>query len=287
MKRFIFAVVLIVVLLIGAIVAQSLSHKKTISKASTSQPDVFLGFDRNDYPGDDVLPLLRKSFSFSSYWLNNPPGEKRNSWAGKRQAMKNAGFGFVVLFNGRTYKTLKSDAAGKGRTDGRAAVQLAKREGFSKGTIIFLDQEEGGRLLAEQKAYLFTWVDEVTVAGYGAGVYCSGIPFKEEDGSVITTAEDIRNNASGRQIAIWVTGDACPPSPGCVASKPAPAPSKSGISFADIWQYAQSPGRPQFTASCRQTYAEDGECYAPGLAAQQIHVDIDSALSSDPSRGRR
>jgi hypothetical protein len=34
----------------------------------------YLGFDRNDYPGDANLAALRKTFAFSGYWLNNPRG---------------------------------------------------------------------------------------------------------------------------------------------------------------------------------------------------------------------
>ena len=36
----------------------------------------YLGFDANDYPGDDALPGLRRTFTFSGYWLNAPPGAK-------------------------------------------------------------------------------------------------------------------------------------------------------------------------------------------------------------------
>src|SRR5205814_6118717 len=64
----------------------------------------YLGFDRNDYPGDGNLKLLRQTFSYAGYWLNNPPGDRSNTWLGKRPALENAGFGFLVLFNGRTYK---------------------------------------------------------------------------------------------------------------------------------------------------------------------------------------
>ena len=43
----------------------------------------FLGMDRNDYPGDANMQLLRKTFAFTGYWLNNPPGANRNTWARK------------------------------------------------------------------------------------------------------------------------------------------------------------------------------------------------------------
>ncbi len=76
----------------------------------------YLGFDRNIYPGDEALPILRKTFAFTGYWLGPPPGEKSNSWSGKRELLRKQGFGFVVLFRGREEKDLKNidDAAAKG-----------------------------------------------------------------------------------------------------------------------------------------------------------------------------
>ena len=248
----------------------------------------YLGFDRNTYPGETSLPALRKTFSFTGYWLNNPPGETTNSWAGKRKRIQDAGFGFLVLFNGRTYAQIRTgDPAQAGKADGQAAARAATREGFPNGTIIFLDQEEGGRLLPEQRAYLHAWVDTVTAAGFRPGVYCSGVPFQEGAGTVVITAEDIRSNAGARRISFWVSNDACPPSPGCVTAH-APSPAVSGISFADVWQYAQSPRRKEMTANCSNTYDKSGECYAPGIAREkQLHLDLNSATSPDPSHARR
>src|ERR1019366_9217494 len=99
------------------------------SSPSTS-PQFYLGFDRNDYPGDDLLPALRKTFEWTGYWLNNPPGTKSNSWAGKRQIVKAAGLGFAVLYNGHVYKELKGKNAGQiGLRDGRDAAARANAEG--------------------------------------------------------------------------------------------------------------------------------------------------------------
>lgn len=58
-----------------------------------------LGFDRNDYPGDAALPVLRRHFAFAGYWLNPPPEERVSSWLGHREAMVRAGFGFVLLLS--------------------------------------------------------------------------------------------------------------------------------------------------------------------------------------------
>ena len=250
------------------------------------QNPAYLGFDRNEYPGDASLAVLRQSFSFSGYWLNNPPGEKTNSWAGKRTKVEAAGFGFLVLFNGRLYKELKRNPAALGQSDGKAAATSAGHEGFPSRTIIFLDIEQGGRMLPEQKAYIFAWVDAVAAAGFRAGVYCSGIPAKEGKVSIVT-ADDIRQNSGGRAIVFFVTNDVCPPSPGCAFSRKAPSPTESGISFAEVWQFAQSPKRRDFAAKCAANYNADGNCYPPGVdAALKLHVDVETAMSADPSQGR-
>ncbi len=177
-------------------------------------------------------------------------------------------------------------AAGLGKSDAQAAVAAAKREGFPAHTILFLDQEQGGRMLPEQKAYIYAWVDGVTAAGFRAGIYCSGIAAQEGRGRSIITANDIRENAGGRKIAYFVTNDACPPSPGCAFPKSPPRPAASGIPFAEIWQFAQSPRRRDVAAGCPANYDRDGQCYAPGLGNAHLFVDVDAARSSDPSQGR-
>ncbi|MGB0036362.1 MAG: glycoside hydrolase domain-containing protein [Candidatus Acidiferrales bacterium] len=250
----------------------------------------YLGFDRNEYPGDAAIGALRQTFSFSGYWLNNPPGEKSNSWTGKREILLQNGLGFLVLFNGRTEKQLKgsSDPAALGASDAHAAAERAQREGFHPGTVIFLDQEEGGMLLPGQRAYLFAWIDGVVAAGFRAGVYCSGIPVKAEKGESIHTAIDIRDHAANREIVFFVYNDACPPSPGCVYPQIPPPPSKSGVTFASVWQFAQSPRRRPLTRACSSTYNADGNCYPPRTTgAAFIFLDLDSATSPDPSNGRR
>jgi hypothetical protein len=249
----------------------------------------YLGFDRNDYPDDKNLKALHQTFSYTGFWLNYPPGEKTNTWAGKRAVVESAGFGFLVLFNGRLYAELKNvdNAARLGRSDAQAAVASARREGFPTRTIIFLDQEQGGRMLPEQKAYIYAWVDDITAAGFRAGIYCSGIAAKEDGGSSVVTAEDIRQNAGGRKITYWVVNDACPPSPGCTFPKRPPTPADSGVSFADVWQFAQSPKRRDVAARCGG-YDADGSCYPPGIDVfRQVYVDVDVATSPDPSHGRR
>jgi hypothetical protein len=262
--------------------------------AREDSPHTYLGFDVNEYPGDAALPALRQTFAFAGYWLNVPPGAKGNNWSGKRAEFVENRFGLLVLFNGRLDRELKSEtnAASLGVSDARSAIAAAQREGFPIGTIIFLDQEEGGRLLPEQMTYVLSWVDIVSANSFRAGVYCSGMPTREGK-TTITTANDIREHEAGRAISYFIYNDKCPPSPGCAIAKNPPPPASSGISFAAIWQFAQSPRRHEFTKSCSATYSADGNCYPPSIAVSEtskkngsIYLDLDSATSADPSAGR-
>lgn len=251
-------------------------------------PRTYLGFDRNIYPGDSALQTLRQNFSFSGYWLNTPPNETSNTWEGKRETLTANGFGFLVLFNGRLERQLKAPAipGTLGKNDAAAAVRAAQKEEFPAGTVIFLDQEEGGRMLPEQRAYVYGWVDAVNASGYRAGVYCSGIPAKEKGKTTIITANDLRDNADQRKIVFFIYNDACPPSPGCAFPGNPPPPQESGVPFASVWQFAQSPRRRELTAACPSNYHADGNCYAP-QSTDGLNIDLDAADSPDPSSGRR
>ena len=261
--------------------------------ASKSAANGYVGFDRNLYPGDNRLAELHRSFSFAGFWLNAPPGEATNTWTGKRDALRAAGFGFLVLANGRLdraikHSRLKPDALG--RQDAAAAIAAAKREGFPEHTLIFLDQEEGGRLLPEQAAYFFAWTQAVAGTNYRAGAYLSGQASPDGTGPdgkplTITTAEDVREHIAAEHlnpVVFWVQQDACPPAPGCTLA--APAVADSGTPDALVWQYAQTPRRPELTQACAATYAQDGSCYAG--ATKDLFVDLNVANSPDPSGGR-
>lgn len=257
----------------------------------------YAGFDANEYPGDALLPRLHQHFAFTGYWLNNPPGANHNPWTGKRDMLVKNGFGFLVVFNGRLDKEILAakkkgqSPAVLGKADAAAAVAAARREGFPQHTILFLDQEEGGRMLEEQAGYLLAWTEGVAASSYRPGVYASGQPVndgKDDRGKTvfITTIQDIRQQVSAKhlhQVAFWVAQDACPPAPGCVASNP-PTPDLSGTPAATAWQYAQSPRRPEITRACAATYNRDGNCYLSGLT--NFELDLSSSTSPDPSHGR-
>ena len=266
-------------------------------QAPEASPVAYAGFDSNLYPGDAALPELRKHFAFVGYWLTNPPGTNQNTWVGKRAVLLHQGFGFVIVANGRLDAQIRragkqgKTPASLAREDAARIVAAAKREDFPPGAILFLDQEEGGRLYPEQAAYLLAWTEAVAASAYRPGVYASGKPVPDGNGPdgkpvTITTIQDIRQQVAAKhlhEVAIWVIQDTCPPAPGCVIQPP-PAPDLSGTLDAVAWQYAQSPWERDLIQACVKTYAPSGNCELPGPA--HVRVDLSSSNSPDPSHGR-
>jgi glycoside hydrolase-like protein len=257
------------------------------SAVTPAETHGFLGFDRNQYPGDEALPILRNSFSFASYWLSPPPGEKNNSWIGKRGVMKAQGFGFLLLYQGRTSGQLpyKKDSIEAGLADARAAAAAARREGFPEGSVIFLDVEEGGRFFDGYHAYLRSWAESLTKEKFHPGIYCSGIVVDEGEGSTIISADDIRAHIGVADVVYWVYNDACPPSPGCGIPQKEAMPSASGVAYASVWQYVRSPREKKIARHCRG-YAGDGNCYAAGDTVRRWFLDENVATTGDPSAPR-
>lgn len=268
---------------------QSLITPPDNSRTHTGE---YLGFDRNLYPGDDTMAQLHNTFAFTGYWLTNPPGETTNTWTGKRAALRRQGWGFLALANGRLdAEILKAQKAGTApaalaKQDAEAVATTARAEGFTPGSVLFLDQEEGGRLLSEQAAYLLGWTEAMAAAGFRPGVYASGQAVPDGPGQSIDTIQDVRTRVKAGQlhdVAVFDALDGCPPAPGCtLGAKALTALPDENI---DVWQYAQSPRRPEITKSCSTTYAADGNCYAPGFPT--LFLDLNVAKKPDPSDPRR
>jgi hypothetical protein len=284
-----FSIFLSIVLIGAAAISIAASPRAQTPKSNSPSRNAYLGFDRDIYPGDAAMPVLKKTFAFTSYWLSPPPAENNTTWLGKRNSLRDLGFGFLVLYRGRDSREFKRapDGPAKGNLDAQAGITAARKENFPPGTIIFLDVEEGGRLSPTYHAYLHAWADTLARGGYRAGVYCSGMPAQETGGITIVTADDIRAQAGSREFVFFVYNDACPPSPGCSFPGATPAASASGVSYAQAWQFAQSPRRKEFAANCPPGYHANGNCYGPGDTASAWDLDVDTASSADPSSGAR
>lgn len=278
---------LFIVWLAGALVALSCQSEPQRLQQAVSPAGPFLGLDRNIFPDVSALPMLRKTFSFTGYWLSAPPGETTNTWAGRRETLRALGFGFLLLYRGPLERDLKNatQAAERGSADAQNAAAGAKREGFPTRAILFVDIEEGGRLSDNYHAYLRAWATQVQQAGYQPGAYSSGIPVKEEGGATINTADDIRAHLGSEGFSYFICNDTCPPAPGCVFPASPPKPSSGGITYASVWQFVRSP-QTEFSAHCPPGYHADGNCYAPGDTTHTWFLDVSTADSPDPSNGR-
>ncbi len=294
MQRWWLSLVLVSAVSVGC--GKSTGEQRTTLQApakpeAASHTSDFTGFDLNEYPGDEGMRRVKQYFAYTGYWLTPPPGGKTTNWLGKRAILRNMGYGFLVLADGRFEKQIKAAGISPnalGRRDAGLAIAAAQHEGFPSGTVIFLDQEEGGRLTDIQVAYLFGWTEAVAASSFKPGVYASGQAVPDGPGSTITTIATIREHVATAHlhpVAIWVYQDACAPrgpAPGCTL-KPPPAQT-SGTPEVLAWQYAQSPRRPEITQSCAKTYQADGNCTPPG--EPEMLMDLNVAASADPSGGR-
>jgi hypothetical protein len=262
-----------------ALVAESRAQQATQSEGERA----YLGFDRNEYPGEQAMAVLRKQFSFVGYWLSPPPAEKTNGWAGKRVILEAQGFGFALLYRGRPGNSLHTPRAGSaaGEMDAKKAAEMARREGFTEGWTIFLDIEEGGRFNDAGHAYFRSWAEALVRERYRPAFYCSGMVVREEGGAKVITADDIRAHLGSIDAAYWVFNDACPPSPGCVNPKRVPGPAQSGVPYALVWQISRTP-KESVARQC-DGYTKDKSCYAVVDVAQQWFLDLDVAASASPS----
>ncbi len=264
---------------------------KTPAAAPSSSAQNPIGFDSNEYPGDAALPTLRRHFAFAGYWLTNPPGAHHNPWLGKRDILLRNNFGFLVLANGKTdaeisrAKRSGTSPAALGAKDAAIAIAAAQREHFPAHTIIFLDQEEGGRLNDNQSTYLLAWTEAVAHSNFLPGVYASGQPVDDAPGKTITTIQNIRELVAAQhlhEIAFWVYQDGCPPANGCTLNPPPHHRQRHARRHSLAVRPIPPP--PRDHPACAKTYATDNNCYDPNLP--NFTLDFSVATTADPSHGR-
>ncbi|TDE84645.1 glycoside hydrolase domain-containing protein [Deinococcus sp. S9] len=195
----------------------------------------YYGFDRSVYPTDAVMTAWRSQtpFKFCGFYLGpTATGQHSdNSWMTKRSFLKNLNWGFLVLYLGRQLNQTKT--ADLARSDAQDASNLAAQAGFPKGTIIYLDVEQGGLLPSDFITYITTWCAALSNAGtYLPGIYCSYSQTADQIKAALTV---------NTQFYVYHIGLA---SPSCSNPFPdpnsAPAPSTSGVSYAVAWQYTQN-----------------------------------------------
>ena len=146
----------------------------------TDRSRTYLGFDRNEYPGDDQLAELRRQLCLCGILAQYAPGQLAKFLAGQARTPDRAWLWISNSLQWAPRCRTSRQGCGRARPGGCRERGLRRESrGFSAGAILFLDQEEGGRLLPEQSAYVMAWVEGIRGSRYRPGVYCSGIPVRE------------------------------------------------------------------------------------------------------------
>lgn len=70
-----------------------------------AQTGDYLGFDRNDYPGDVNLAALHQTFAFSGYWLTIRPARSRIPGRESTRSLRRRGSGFWFFLTDGFTKT--------------------------------------------------------------------------------------------------------------------------------------------------------------------------------------
>ena len=263
------------------------------SHAGLSSNGQFVGFDRNDYPGDATMASMRNTFAFTGYWLNNPPGEDANPWLGKRSLLRNKAGDFSC--SGTAASTKKSSKPStpapppqrspgptpqppSPRRKAKAFPQRPSSSSTRKRAVVC----STSRPLTSSAGPKPSPPPATALASTPAASLSPTVPTPRPSTPSATSAP-VSKKAASTIIAIFNAQDSCPPAPGCTTAAKPLATSGSN-STSPPWQYAQSPRRTNITKSCGTTYAADGNCYAPGFP--EVFLDMDTATTADPSHGR-
>ena len=212
----------------------------------------FAGFDRAEYPGDNIMAWLKKNTNlvWCGYYLDTAASNPETSWLGTRARLISAGWGLGPLYAGQGSQ---SPSAQAGTTDGQAAVERMKSEGFPQGSFVYLEPGAESPWSDVRKEYVASWCDVVSAEGYGAGVHCSQLLAQEAH--VVYPA--------CRIWAVRASTNRASPFP---APFPEVNPTGSGYPKAYVWQHALKV----------QTYVRAG-------SLQILEIGLNSAASADPS----
>lgn len=233
------------------------------------------GFDTRDYPGDGVMQRwrYRSPYRWVGYYLP-APCYTGTTWSGRREALREMGWGFAVLFVGEqdwsSMSLAQSDSepvenprcssahltVERGAEHADAATAAASADGFPPNTIIFLDIERVERVSPELTSYVRSWVGSMLDGGmYVPGLYAHDVNTPQL--YAVAEAEFTRRGRTDRP-ALWVAKQA--------GFDLRAAPAESGYHVATAWQ-----GR----FNVRETWG-----------GSELNIDANVADSGDPSRGR-
>jgi hypothetical protein len=191
--------------------------------------DFFAGMDVATFPGDRVMQSLIKNtnLKWTGFYLTPAPSQGHNlKWMDKHGFLRGLGWGIAPIYVGRQVKSIPHTdhriTPENGKIDGDHAAQLAGFAKIPRGSIIYLDFENGAPLLEEQKTYYAAWAAAIRRNAFKPGVYC-----------ISTLAAGLF--ATVPDGVIWVANYSKFPKKTFKPPYPQPDPSQGGFN-ASLWQ---------------------------------------------------
>jgi hypothetical protein len=224
------------------------------------------GFDRLQYPGDDVMTALwqQTNLSWCGLYLAPAPSQPYTGWMTKVATLRAQGWGLAPVFVGQQAPGGPGShtlTAAQGTTDAASAVALADQAVIGDGAVIYLDVEIGGGLAADIAEYAHAWFAGVRASKYRAGTYCSYLKSADQ---LLAADPDIFLwvfNINKYKAAQTLDANGAIRRPDIV---------DSGVGYATAWQFLQ--GVPSIS------YND-----AAGTAKTLANIDLDTATVLDPS----
>jgi hypothetical protein len=135
---------------------------------------MFRGFDTSQYPGDAEMTALKPYFDFCGFYLR-APSRQDQSWVNKRAFLAGLGYGFVPIFVAQETIGPGSHIITplQGAADGQEAVDAMASAGFTIGSRVFQDLENGAPFGQPEQAYVTALQGRVKTSGDKAGIYAS------------------------------------------------------------------------------------------------------------------
>jgi hypothetical protein len=224
---------------------------QTAPLADAQQAGKNMGFDTHTYPGDKTMTAWKEApgapYKWVGYYLPSPCHKDR-SWTGKRQTLVDMGWGLAVVYVGqqtwgRTPKapsakqlaalaksktTCNADfiSAERGTAEGADAIEVARAEGFTERSIIFLDIERMEKMPPVMREYYRAWAKQLLTDGH----YRPGVYVHKHNAQAVY--DDLKTEFAAAGIneepRIWIASGR-----GYEEGK---APQDVGFAFAGVWQ---------------------------------------------------
>ena len=220
---------------------------------ASGTPRAYPGFDAATYPGDDTMQRWRSAspYRWVGYYLP-APCHRDATWAGTSARLERMGWGIAVLYVGQQAwegvpDRSSTDSAGaarpiicsrtlltaqQGRIDADDAIARAAADGFSRGSVIYLDIEPVSAVSQPMKDYYRAWTHRLLEEGrFTPGLYAHRRNVAEIHADMRAVHADVRGTAAATQpaVPVWVAA----PSPTFSVVQ---APRELGVDIANIWQ---------------------------------------------------